>query len=116
MTNTMETQPTTLLDVGQFILRADDDDINAIVGLINDRRKMLKIEQQATAKATFMVGDIVELTGLSPKYMNGERVIIRSMIGAKFKVVLAEGSGHRAVTRFGRGEFSAPSQCLRAVR
>lgn len=115
MNNTTETQPATLITACQFIMQASDTELDKILEVFNDRRKILRAQRAVEAKAKFTIGDVVELHGLSPKYLNGTPVAIIGSSAASFLVKLEPGAAKRAVDRFDGVAFKVPANCVKEV-
>jgi hypothetical protein len=62
----------TLSDVLGFISsQATSEDLNAMIPLLNERRKILAKVSASLNKAVLTPGTLVQLTGLKPAYLNG---------------------------------------------
>ena len=79
------TTPPTLAEATAFILTdATEDDLRRLFDAIKKRRSILR---QITAAAV-QAGTDVELTGLSPQYLNGLRGTVESIQGAHATILL----------------------------
>lgn len=115
MNNTTETQSATLITACQFIMQASDTELDKILEVFNDRRKMLRMRQAADAKIKFSLGDTVMLRGLSPKYLDGTKVTIIGSAEKSFLVKLEPGASRRVVDRVGGAAFKVPASCVMEV-
>lgn len=103
---------TTIGEVLTFIAsEATEGDITAIYEMAKTRAKTLRNVQAATNAATLKPGDKVRLSGLSPKYMNGEVVEVVSINGSKIRV-----KTDHVIGRIWEGEpFGVPASCATKV-
>lgn len=93
----------TLEDVVTFLSStATEDDLDAIIGVMNARRKVL----HSIAAASVRVGMVGTLRGLSPKYLNGLTGTVTSVKGRAGTVTLDEQSTNRL--RASRTRFFIP--------
>jgi len=68
----------------------DEQQLMTLFGVIKDRRKAVQQIEARKAVATIKRGDIVELHGLSPKYLNGAICTVNRIDGTKFAVSVIE--------------------------
>ena len=68
----------------------DNDTLHVLFDVIKDRQKALQQIKARQAVATIKKGDIVELHGLSPKYLNGAVCTVNRVDGTKYAVSVIE--------------------------
>jgi len=78
----------TIEELAIAITKGDFDDCLEIVyGLYKDRKAQIRAKEQAILKATIKAGDTGVLQGLSPKYLNGVNVMVKSVEGVTLSVL-----------------------------
>jgi hypothetical protein len=90
-----------MVTVLRLISTATADQVKQIFDASNRRAKEARAQASAEAAATLQIGDAVTLSGLSPKYLNGIRAVIRYRDGAKFGVEVVE-EDQWQLRRYGR--------------
>lgn len=103
---------TTIAEVLSFIAsEATDGDLDAIFAMSKKRHRTLRDVKAATNATTLAAGDKVRLSGLSPKYMNGEIVEVVEVVGVKIRV-----KSDHTIGRIWAGEpFTIPASCATKV-
>lgn len=105
MTVTTAAPAITAVDVKTFILTsATKDDLDAIFGAIKMRTSTLK----AINAATVTVGAEAELTGLSPKYLNGLTGTVQTIRRERGDVLL-DAKSTRALRYSGSRKYFIPA-------
>jgi hypothetical protein len=102
-----------LTDALNFVSQADHAELDAIMSAWKLRRTQLGHLQLAQLKP----GDMVELHGLSPKYLNGVRATVQRLSGTKVIVGFDpdDFSAMRARQRFGTS-CTVPTTAVRPVQ
>jgi hypothetical protein len=78
---------TELREVLDFIQNdATESDLNSIYEMGKIRTRSLRTQQAALIASTVKPGDKVRLSGLSPKYLNGEVAKVVSVEGSKLAI------------------------------
>lgn len=75
--------------IADIIAGAYDDQIDAITDAARSRRNALRTAQAHTLKE----GDVVVLSGLSPKYINGKRATVVAVKRTRVTVIPVEPVG-----------------------
>lgn len=90
----------------------DESQLHVLWDVIKDRRKNLQQLEARKAVASIKAGDIVELHGLSPKYLNGAICTVRRIEGTKFHVNVIEDRTFdpRAASRLAHA--TVPASCV----
>ena len=101
-------QPT-YADALRFISGATDQELDGVLAAYKSRHKVLRQIKASEALVRFKVGDRVKITGVSPKYLNGNGGVITE-IGDKFTVKLDEDA---YTGRYAR-TLNVPGTCLEA--
>lgn len=101
--------------VTAFIESVDSDGLDVLWAACKARQKALRSSKVIEGLATFNVGDVVELTGLSPKYLNGCVGTVIDKSGGKIRIKFTEDfDNFRATSRFGKTAV-VPANCVQAV-
>jgi hypothetical protein len=96
--------------VADIINGNHDSELSEITDAVNHRKKLKRSQTTAIAMATIVVGDIVILKGLTPKYVNGLKAKVVGKKQTKLNVTLVDGP----VGRFG-GSCTVPASCVDKV-
>lgn len=96
-----------------FIRSVDVDELEVLWAACKARQKALRSDMVIAGLAAFSVGDTVELTGLSPKYLNGCIGNIVSKKDGKLKIEFTDDfANYRAKGRFGKDAI-VPANCVK---
>jgi ribosomal protein L21E len=105
----------TLQDALVFVFNADDRELDRLRQAIQERARQLRVINKHEALAKFNDGDRVELSGLSPKYLNGATGVIERMEKDRIAVRLDDDVDYRIPARYGR-TVRVPANCLKEVK
>lgn len=102
-------------DTLRAISEMDSNDLDQVIKAVKDRHKVLLTIQASTTLSTVRVGDRVELTGLSPKYLNGCKAEVKA-IGTEISIVLENGwFEQRAREKFAGRVIRVKPQCVKVI-
>ncbi|MGH9906500.1 MAG: hypothetical protein ACRD8U_13075 [Pyrinomonadaceae bacterium] len=107
-------QDETLLKVLRILRQADEAELSVISDTVRKQYRALAAQRTDDAIASIKPGDIVVLTNLKPKYLNGLHAEVLERWGPKFKVLVQPGADPRVNKRFA-GCPVIPGSCLRKV-
>lgn len=91
-----------------------DADLEALSGVIRERRRILQDCKATAARFTLKVGDRGTLTGIRPKYANGAMVEIHEPPMRSKVMVRVVCENPRVLARFG-SIFKIPLVCFKPV-
>lgn len=109
-----------LKDVVTFIITDSsvntDETLNALWTAVRERQRLNRANSTAIAKATLRIGDVVSVSGISPKYLNGMtgRIVAFNKTRSRADIEIVDNRNDYRVAK-GARKHGYPVQCLTVV-